>query len=123
MPEGQYLGNRESYIYVADDNNSYVILRDVTLANIPGVDLTLATTANSVGSDDLPKRFTCRGVYWESTGQSLVRRKFLICGSRTSDLYTATGSTSLTIDGITGATTGRKGEQKSYRRLGSAPGP
>lgn len=113
MAEGQYLGGKRTYIYTADDNQSYKILRDRTLGDLPGCDLDPATAA--VPAPRLPRKFEPRGVYWQSNalvGRNYAR-KFLIC-NRNSTLYTSIDSTPLTIDGIEGATTGRRGEQASY---------
>lgn len=113
MAEGQYLGGKRTYLYVADDNNTYKILRDRTLGDIGGADLEPATAAVPAGR--LPRRFEPRGVHWQSTalvGRNYAR-KFIIC-NRTGTLYTSEDSVPLTIDGIAGATTGRRGEVASY---------
>lgn len=113
MAEGQFLGGKRTYLYVADDNNTYKILRDRTLGDLPGCDLDPATAAIPAGR--LPRDFDPRGVYWQSTaliGRNYAR-KFLIC-NRNSTLYTSEGSVPLTIDGVEGATTGRRGERASY---------
>lgn len=123
MPEGQFQGKKDTYLYVSDDNKSYLITRDVTLANIDGVDLVVATVQNSGNAGSLPKSFTPRGVYWQSTSAPIGARKFLICGSRQAALYVESNSQPVTIDGVAGVTTGRKGETQTFRRLTNAPAP
>lgn len=123
MPEGQFSGRKDTYIYVSDDNKTYLISRDVTLAGIDGTDLVVATVQNSGDGQNAPKRFTPRGVHWQSTAAPIGARKFLVCGSRQAALYTASSSQPVTIDGVSGVTTGRKGETQSYARLADAPTP
>lgn len=123
MPEGQFSGKRDAYIYVSDDNNTYLLQMDVTLAEIDGTDLTIATVANATGSLNKPTRFTPRGVHWQATAAPIGARKFLVCGSSNADLYVSTTSTVVIIDGVAGVTTGRRGETFSYLRLADAPAP
>lgn len=123
MPEGQFAGKKDTYIYVSDDNKSYLISRDITLAGIDGTDLVVATVQNSADGQNPPKRFQPRGVYWQATAAPIGARKFLICGSRQAALYTASASQPVTIDGVAGVTTGRRGETQSYARLTNAPTP
>lgn len=122
MPEGQFLGKKGSYIYTADSGALYVLRRDQTLATLPGVDLPPAT----VNSDNLqatPQGIKYRGVYWQSELNGRLVRKFIICGSVLSTLYEKDVSTDLTIDGVAGYTTGKKGEAVSFTRLALAPEP
>lgn len=123
MPEGQFLGRKDSYLYVSDDNKSYIIRRDVTLATIDGTDLVVATVQNSGDGQNAPKRFQPRGVHWQATAAPVGARKFLICGSRQAALYVASASQPVTIDGVAGVTTGRRGETYSYPGLTNAPEP
>lgn len=117
MPIGQFTGSRQTYIYVADDNNSYLLTMDETLGSIDGSGNTVATVANSADASNRPVRFEPRGVHWQATAAPIGARKFIVCGDRTDDLYTAETSQAVTIDGVAGVTTGRRGEQFTYARL------
>jgi hypothetical protein len=123
MPEGQYSGQRSSYLYTTDFGDVYILSKDVTLANLEGAGLTPATQANAGNANPTPKRFFPRGVYWQGVLDGRIVRKFIVCGSTTADLYQAGISQDLTIDGVVGSTTGRRGEQQTYVRLdiGAAP--
>lgn len=123
MPEGQFQGPKDTYIYVADDNRTYRITRDVTLANIDGVDLVVATVQNSDDFYDISSRITPRGVHWQATEGNLNRRKFLICGSKNAALFVAPNSQPVTVDGVAGVTTGRRGEATRFRKVKNAPAP
>lgn len=121
MAVGQELGEKAVYLYVADDNNVYYLSRDITLGDIPGVALERATTA-SVANGVLPRRFKPRGVHWQAQVGNRRIRKFLICGN-TSTLYRSEVGLALTIDGVAGSTTGRRGETASYPALPSPEAP
>lgn len=120
MPEGQFTGGRQTFLYVSDDNNSYLLLMDTTLGSIDGAGNTVATIANSADAQNRPIRFKPRGVYWEATAAPVGARKFIICGDRAGDLYSAENSQAVTIDGVAGVTTGRRGEHFTYTRLANA---
>lgn len=115
MAVGQRTGERATYLYVSDDNRVYTITRDVTLGNLPGAGLELATTA-SVTDGDLPRNMKPRGVWWQGQVGNVRYRKFIIC-NRTGALFTERTSQPLAIDGDPGATTGRRGEAVSFRKL------
>jgi hypothetical protein len=117
MPVGQFTGSRQTYIYVADDNNSYLLKMDETLGSIDGAGNVVATIANSGDAQNKPVGFQPRGVYWEATAAPIGARKFIVCGDRADDLYSAETSQALTIDGVAGITTGRRGERFTYTRL------
>lgn len=122
MPEGQFLGKKGSYIYTADSGALYVLQRDQTLATVTGADLPPAT----VNSDNLtatPRGLKYRGVFWQAELNGRIVRKFIICGSVLSPLYEKDVSSPLTIDGVEGSTTGKKGEAVSFIRLAQAPAP
>lgn len=123
MPEGQYTGQRQSYIYESDAGEAYILLLDATLAGLAGTGLVAATAANAAGASPTPKRFRPRGVYWQGTLDGRVVRKRIICGTTESTLYQSDVSQSLTIDGVAGSTTGRTGEQLTFVRLGGAATP
>jgi len=118
MGVGQFLGPRLAYIYTADDGTTeYVLQLDSTLATIPGAALTNYT--GQPGVSPAPRRFEPRIVYWESNDG--VYRKRLVCGTTTATLYATNVSTSLTIDGIAGKTTGRVGEKLTFLKAQAAP--
>lgn len=115
MPEGQFTGSRAKYEYTADDERIYILTLDETLGDIAGAGLTkVGAGGASAGAQSKPSRFEPRGVYWQATATGFEgRRKFLTCASD-SALYTATAGQALTIDGVAGVTTGRRGEQLTY---------
>lgn len=116
MAEGQELGPKASYVYTSDNGTEFVILRDTTLALTTATGLTLFTPGSGFGFT-LPRRFRPRGVYWIGVGaNNRVIRKFIICGTVDSVLYSSDSSLPLTIDGIAGFTTSRYGEQYQYIR-------
>lgn len=117
MAEGQFTGKRGGYLYTDEAGREYLLLLDNTLATLAGTGLVRATTANSTTSSPKPIRFKPRGVYWESTTSATPGRKFIICGTQLSALYASNAPVALTIDGIAGVTTGRKGESLSYLQL------
>lgn len=120
MPEGQFSGIRKSYIYVADDDENYLVTLDATLGDLAGTGLVAATSANGTGLSDVPKRFKLRGVFWQGVIGSRVVRKFIVTNTgETATLYTG-GATALTIDGVAGFLTGRRGEAQTYSRLPAA---
>lgn len=124
MAEGQYTGLRGNYEYTSDDGTEYIISTDRTLGAIPGADLQLATTGSAAVA--APRRFRPRVVYWQGELNDRTVRKKIICDS-TSTLYQNNKSVALTIDGVAGFTTGRRGEKFSYLKLsqdsnGALPG-
>lgn len=115
MPEGQFLGTRTTYNYLMDDGTTEVQLTlDTTIGGIAGTGLSPAT--NGDGSIPKPQRFEPRGVYWEGTLNGSKKRKFIPC-NRTSTLYAGNVSANVTIDGVVGQTTGRRGEKLSFNKL------
>lgn len=121
MPEGQFGGSRATYEYIAESGAVYQLSLDETLGGITDAGLNRATTDTT--ATPAPKRFKPRGVYWEGTLDSKVRRKFIVCAS-TSTLYQSDTSQDVTIDGVAGKTTGRRGETLSFLKLDAAtPAP
>lgn len=103
MP-GNALGPRLYYAYTSDGGVAYKYLTDQDLGTAVGA------TLNDT-NPDMPKRFKPRGVYVESSSGN---RKFVICPLLTTTAYNSNASTSVTIDGVTFKTTGRKGEKQSF---------
>ena len=114
MAEGQYTGEREVYVYTDDNDVDYQVQIDKTLGEIAGTGLVEATSADA--QNFLPRRFKMRGVYWEGTLNGSKKRKFIVCQSD-GDLYKRNSSQTVTIDGVSGQTTGRKGEAMSFLKV------
>lgn len=71
--------------------------------------------ATDAGYGPPPKRFKPRIVYWQATGAGFVgKRKKLVAGIAAEDLYAFDGRQPLTIDTVTGVTTGRRGEKLTF---------
>lgn len=122
MPEGQYSGQRKSYIYESDAGKKYILLLDSTLASLANTGLVEATTENAATATPAPKRFKPRVVFWQGTLNNRTVRKALVCGDVTATLYAKDTSQDVTIDGVAGSTTGRRGEKLSFVALGQAAG-
>lgn len=118
MPEGQFSGARASYEYTSDTGASYLLTLDETLGTVANNGLVAATTATTAIS--APKRFQPRVVYWQGTLDGRIVRKQLVCGTAAATLYASNVSQAVTIDGVAGVTTGRKGEQVSFLKLPTA---
>jgi hypothetical protein len=126
MPEGQFTGRRKAYIYTMDDGETDILLSlDETLASVAESGLLLADAQSAEDSDPKPLRFEPRGVFWQGTLDGRIVRKFLVCGNTDATLYTQNTSQEVTIDGVDGKTTGKKGEKLSFVRIedGAAPAP
>lgn len=111
MAFGQFLGSKSKVVYTTDSGKS-IVLRvddDLVLGNsgLPTFD-PANPPANATGK--FP-RFKPRGVYWEATAANYEgKRKFLICGTATAGLYTPDAPTAVTVDGVAGVVTGKRGE-------------
>lgn len=123
MPEGQYVGPKASYIYTSDNGTQFAMYRDTDLV-LGGATGLEPYTETASFAFPLPRGLKPRGVYWLGYIGSRPVRKFLICGSLDAPLYITDSSTSLTIDGIPGAITGKKGESlRLIRRTRTVPAP
>lgn len=111
MPEGQFSGSRAAYTYTKDDGDNIVICLDETLGGVTGNGLTKITTASELPGK--PLQFTPRVVFWQGTLGGKVKRKQIVCNAG-STLYVKKGSSTLTVDGVAGVTTGRRGEKQSF---------
>lgn len=115
MAEGQFTGTRSQYVYTNDGGGKYVLLLDDTLATLTGTGLTAYDPANPGGATPPPRRFKPRIVYWQGTQADFTtKRKALVCGTTSGTLYTSVASQTLTIDGVAGKTTGRRGEKLTF---------
>jgi len=113
MPEGQFTGKRATYDYVADDGTEYRLTLDETLGNIASAGLGKTTTAST--STEVPKRLKPRVVYWQGTLGTRIVRKAIVCNTD-GGLYSSS-SQNLTIDGVAGTTTGRRGEKFTFTKV------
>ncbi len=111
MPEGQFSGSRAAYEYTTDSDNTIVICIDETLGTVAGNGLTKLTTASELPGK--PQRFEPRVVFWQGILDGKTKRKQLIC-NKDSTLFAKTSSSTLTVDGVAGVTTGRRGERQSF---------
>lgn len=116
MPEGQFTGERGVYLYTADSGDLFLIQTDKTLGDLAECGLVAATTGNSTEATPAPKRWKPRVTFWQGTLDGKTVRKSLIC-NRNSDLMESNTPTALTVDGVAGSTTGRKGEKISFLSL------
>lgn len=117
MPEGQFSGSRTTYEYISDAGTTYLLKLDTTLGGLAGTGLTVATTGTA--GVNKPLNFKPRVVYWQGVLNGNVVRKSLVC-SASSTLYESNVPVALTIDGVAGSTTGRRGEQLSFASLAAA---
>lgn len=114
MAEGQFTGSRAKYVYTNDSGDNVILTLDTTLAAL-STTLTAFDPANPGTATAAPKRFKPRGVYWKGTGAGFVgKRKFIVCGDPTDNLYDTSVGASLTVDGVAGVTTGRRGETLTF---------
>ena len=123
MPEGQFLGQKDSYVYTSDNGTQFAIQRDRSLILGASTGLSLYD-ASAPFAFPLPRRFKPRGVYWEGNLDTRVVRKFIICWTLDSTLYATDSSVALTIDGVPGRTSGKRGEQTNFvKRSNTVPNP
>ena len=116
MAEGQFLGDKQIYVYVDDTGVEYLVKLDKTLGDIPQLGMQVAVSAD-LGKPTLPTGFKMRRILWSGLCEGKNRSKRLVC-SQASDAYSAVGSLEFNIsDSTNGATTGRTGEKKTYIRL------
>lgn len=114
MPEGQFSGSRSRYVYTNDSGDDYILRLDDTLAAL-STTLTAFDPANPGTAVKKPDGFKPRGVYWIATATGFEgRKKFIVCGDGSDALYDTTTGATLTVDGVAGRTTGRKGESLTF---------
>lgn len=118
MPEGQFSGARKTYEYTNDLGAKYLLVMDETLATIGNNGLEEAKVGTT--AQPAPKRFSPRVVFWQGTLNNKPVTKELVCGTTDAALYASNVSQALTIDGVSGVTTGRKGEKLSFLKLAAA---
>lgn len=103
MP-GNRIGPRGRYDYESDDGTTYVIRTDADLATAGGL------VANTTGGTPKPTGFQPRGVYAQASDGA---RRFIVC-NLDSTIYDTSSSTTVTIDGESFTTTGRRGEKLTF---------
>lgn len=112
MGLGQFTGSRSKYQYTDDQGETLNLKLDDTLAGLTGTGLTAAVAGEGTPK---PTGFQPRGVYWKGTATGFTTaRKFIICGTTDAALYASNTPQALTIDGVAGITTGRRGESLSF---------
>lgn len=115
MPLGQFLGPRQKYVYTMDSDVEVVLTLDATLGGLANTGLTVFDPATPGDAVNAPRRFKPRGVYWQGTATGFEKsRKFLVCGDPAATLYASQVSQAVTIDGVAGKTTGRRGEKLTF---------
>lgn len=114
MPYGQFTGPRAKYVYTNDIGEQIILRLDSTNV-IPTSGLLTYDPAVNTTANPKPLGFKPRGVYWQGTATGFeTRRKFLIAGIATAGIYASDVPVAITIDAVTGVTTGRRGEVLSY---------
>ena len=111
MPEGQYSGSRSKYEYVSDGGTTYKLTLDDTLATLTGTNL-VAAAADSTAIPK-PTNFKPRVVFWQGVLNGVQKRKEIVCNP-TSTLYAVETGQALSVDGVAGTITGRRGEKLTF---------
>jgi len=111
MPEGQFSGSRAKYEYTSDSGTVYKLTLDATLGDIAGAGLTAAGAASTAANK--PVGFKPRVVFWQGDLNGDTKRKEIVCNG-TSTLYQTDVSQALTVDGVAGTITGRRGEKLTF---------
>lgn len=115
MPEGQFSGTRSKYVYVDDAGTNYILTLDDSLVITNSGLVLFDPAAPPANSCPAPKRFTPRVVFWQATATGFEgKRKSLVAGTVDAALYASNLASEFTVDGVTGTTTGRKGEKLSF---------
>jgi hypothetical protein len=115
------IGPKKKYKYTTDAGVVIKLRLDATYGDLPEAGLEELTTADE--AQFKPDYFSPRVVFWQSdaeqddgqggTTTAAVRRRQIVCAAD-STLYTSVDQQNLTIDGVSGYTTGRKGETQSF---------
>lgn len=105
---GNTLGPRGKYAYTSDTGEVYNITTDVDLATAGG----LTASTSGTGSAK-PTSLSLRRVFCQATIGGKIVRKALVVNAD-SALYDTDASSTVTIDGTSFTTTGRKGESLSF---------
>lgn len=115
MPEGQFTGSRSRYVYEMDDGRRIILTLDDSLVLVGGGLTPFDPAAPPANVTGKPDRFSPRQLLWEATAAGFEgKRKSLVVGTNESTAWTATTSVAITIDGVAGKTTGKKGERFTF---------
>lgn len=107
------IGPKGKYKYTMDDGTVIKLRLDQTYGAIAECGLTAITTGDNALNK--PSNFKPRVVYWQANDLQdgkPVRREF-VCAID-SPAYTSVDNFSITVDGVAGQTTGRRGETISF---------
>lgn len=103
-----------AFDYVLDNGNTVQLVLSETLDTVS--ELMINLTNESSTAPSAPPRFEPRVVYWvENGGQN--RRRELVCNAA-SPLFQANTSMSLSLGGVAGRTTGKRGERLTFPPTG-----
>lgn len=116
------VGSRGKYKYTMDDGTVIKLRLDATYGDLTPCGLSPVATADNAGNK--PSNFKPRVVFWipnadiaAADGQVARSRESLrrelVCAAD-SPAFTSKDQFSISIDGIAGQTTGRRGEQISF---------
>jgi hypothetical protein len=113
------IGPKKKYKYTMDDGTVIKLRLDQTYGDLAACGLTPVTTADN--AINKPSNFKPRVVFWQATAvpesdnEPAVGsvRRMLVCAPDSS-AYTSVDNFSITIDGVAGQTTGRRGETISF---------
>lgn len=113
------IGPKKKYKYTMDDGTVIKLRLDQTYGDLASCGLTaVATTDNAINK---PSNFKPRVVYWQSEAIPAADnepavasvRRMLVCSSD-SAAYKSVDNFPIVIDGVSGQTTGRRGEAISF---------
>lgn len=106
------VGARKKYKYTMDDGTIIKLRLDETLGDLASCGLTALATGDNAGNK--PVNFKPRVVFWQYVAaDGKISRKELVCAP-TAPAFVSVDNFTLTIDGLQGQTTGRRGEQISF---------
>lgn len=105
---GNTLGPRARVQYESDTGVIYNLTTDADLAAASGLPVAVAGTGQAP-----PRRFRPRGVYVQAVIAGALARKFIPCNADAA-FYATASSSNITIDTVSFATTGRRGEQLTF---------
>lgn len=114
MAEGQFTGSRSKYVYTMDGGQDVILTLDDTLAAL-STTLTAFNPASPGTAVPAPRRFKPRVVFWEGTAAGFEgKRKAIVVGDTSDTIYATQTGAALTVDGVAGRTTGRRGEKLTF---------
>lgn len=106
------VGPRAKYKYTMDDGTVIKLRLDKDLGDLAETGLVPVTTADN--AINKPLSFQPRVVYWQYIDAAgKISRKALVCAVD-APAFISKDNFDITIDGLAGQTTGRRGEQISF---------